>query len=1200
MSEFISDFSETRLFRAQERILHLIAEGTGLNTVLEQLVLLVDELSAEGIASILLLGDDGVHVDHSAAPGLPDAYNQALLGVAIGPAVGACGSAMYNARQVITTDISSDPLWDNFKDLALAQQLHACWSTPLLGSGGQVLGSFAIYFRTVREPDQDDLHLISRITHLLSVAVEHFRNREAISDFREQLEERDRRLSTLVSNLPGMVYRGRKDENWTMEWVSEGCRELIGYSPEELLHNNMVSFASLMEAEDIQPVVEQVAAACQKREIFDVTYRIRHADGDIRWVWERGRQVGSDDDSVPVLEGVISDITAMKTQERALARANRSLLMLSRCNEALIRAQTEPDLLEAICKVVVDVGGYPVAWVAMPDGNDSGRFVPQAWAREPGCNLQSNNDLIFEYSDGAPEVLKPLFFDQASLHLFDPQQLFPSGIPACNCNFSEGFLLPLSLGDEVQAVFALLIREGELISEPERKLLGELASDLAFGIASRRIQVREERLQSAVLGIASAFEARSGPDFFDRLAANMAEVLDAKVSCVAKLVPGDTPSARVISGVVDGQAMEPLTYPLAGTPCETYLKKPVCIVRDSVCSLYPDDVMLEELGGEAYVGVSLEDAAGNGVGFMFVLFDKAITEPEFILSTLGMFAVGAAAELERMERESRIEEQAALLEQTRDSIILCDRAGRIEYWNRGAEQLFGWPADEVTGQSLIELLKVDVSDFNNALESLEKDGYWEGILMHATRDDSRILLDSHWTLSSAGGLGGDKILQVGSDVTHRKQDEARIHRLAFYDGTTGLPNRVLAMERLHQVVSDTGVIGTSTVLLIINLNRFKEINESLGHSVGDEVLMEVARRLRSLNGEEVFVARLGADEFFCLMPGFTREQGAAVASRIAEALSQPMELKRHRLTLSASSGMAVFPEDADAADRLLRHADMAMDNAKAQNRSWLAYEHSMAVQLNENLSLARDFLLALENGGLELYFQPQIELSSGRICGAEALLRWYDPERGWISPAYFIPVLEERRMMSELGPWLFREVASQISRWNKLGLSLSGPISINLAAEQLDNDAIVDQVASAISESGIKTSDVALELTETGIMKDPERSALITRQLKDAGFQLAIDDFGTGYSSMTYLKQFPADVLKIDIQFIRNMMEDPSDLAIVQTIISMAHALGMKTLAEGVETEAQAASLRTMGCEWAQGYLFGRPCDAGEFASFWL
>ena len=448
---------------------------------------------------------------------------------------------------------------------------------------------------------------------------------------------------------------------------------------------------------------------------------------------------------------------------------------------------------------------------------------------------------------------------------------------------------------------------------------------------------------------------------------------------------------------------------------------------------------------------------------------------------------------------------------------------------------------------------------------------------------------------------GRPLKAVGTvqDITERKAAEARIEYLAFYDPLTGLPNRALFMDRLKHELAAAERRRQSFSLLFLDLDRFKEINDTMGHDAGDRVLLEVARRFRRALREDETLARLSGDEFV-IIASDSGEAATRIVDRISNALLTPIAVNGQHLVVSASIGIAVFPEDGHSPEELLKHTDIAMYRAKAGGGGYRFYRADMGADLARTVAIAHRLETALTAGHLQLYYQPQVHLPSGGITGAEALARWHDAELGTISPAEFIPIAEERGLIGAVGEWVLGEACRQVRRWREQQWPLPGRVAVNVAARQLEDEGFVERMLAIVAENGADPSLIEFELTESGVMRDPERAVEITRALTSAGFALSIDDFGTGYSSLTYLKRFPIYKLKIDISFVLHMLSDANDLAIVSAIIAMAKNLGLTTLAEGVEDRAQAERLRALGCDESQGYHFGHPEPAEAFARRWL
>ena len=448
------------------------------------------------------------------------------------------------------------------------------------------------------------------------------------------------------------------------------------------------------------------------------------------------------------------------------------------------------------------------------------------------------------------------------------------------------------------------------------------------------------------------------------------------------------------------------------------------------------------------------------------------------------------------------------------------------------------------------------------------------------------------------------LLIVTRDTTERRRAKARIEYLAYYDTLTGLPNRQLFVREVGRAIRVAKRTGHLMALLYLDLDRFKRINDNLGHSVGDALLQSVARRLElsvrpsdvvALPGEvakndEARIARLGGDEFVVLLTGLTDEaQTATVANRIQQALGEPFDCRGHRFVVTPSIGIALYPKDGTDIEDLLVKADMAMYQAKDQGRNGHAfYGESMAVRSLGRLELENDLRRAFEAGDFQIYYQPKLDLASGAIIGVEALLRWHHATRGWIAPDTFIPVAEETGLILALGDWVIRETCKQLKAWANEGLGHL-TIAVNVSVQQFAREDFVDSVLRALWEFGIKPQQLELEITESLLMRNVDDTTKNMKRFSAAGLRLSIDDFGTGYSSLGYLRQFPVDALKIDRSFVKDLHTSGDDAAICAAIIAMARELKLKVIAEGVENVEQLEFLRKHRCDQAQGYLISAP-----------
>lgn len=449
---------------------------------------------------------------------------------------------------------------------------------------------------------------------------------------------------------------------------------------------------------------------------------------------------------------------------------------------------------------------------------------------------------------------------------------------------------------------------------------------------------------------------------------------------------------------------------------------------------------------------------------------------------------------------------------------------------------------------------------------------------------------------------GKPVRVVGTvqDISLQVSQLSRIEQLALFDDLTHLPNRANFLGNLERHLIDAGRTREPFSLLFIDLDDFKEINDTQGHSVGDEVLIEIARRLKENLKPQEMVARLGGDEFVVLTPTKTKDSATSAALRFSTAISRPMWIGQSTMGIRASIGIATCPEDGVKSGLLLRNADIAMYAAKSSRSGIEIYRPEMSERLLRRAQLASRLQHALDEGALELYYQPQVTVADGTLVGAEALLRWHDPVLGQVSPDEFIPLAEHRGLIGAVGQWVAGQACRQLRLWESAGLTLPGQLAINISPRQLDDPQFAEQLLHQVRQAGVQPGKIDLELTESGIMLDPDSSLSILEKLKDAGFSLSLDDFGMGYSSLAHLRGFPLDKIKLDRSFVLGMLEQPHDYAIVVATIAMAQSLGLRMVAEGVENPLQVDALKRLGCSHAQGYFYGKPLPAQQFAEQWL
>lgn len=565
----------------------------------------------------------------------------------------------------------------------------------------------------------------------------------------------------------------------------------------------------------------------------------------------------------------------------------------------------------------------------------------------------------------------------------------------------------------------------------------------------------------------------------------------------------------------------------------------------------------------------------------------------------GITALRTSTARQQAEEALRLRERA--IESSRNGIVIVDLGLPdipIVYVNPAFERITGYTAAEVIGRNDRFLLGEDRDQL--ALEEIhaarreQRAGQAE--LRNYRKDGS--LFWNELTVAPVHDEEGrvTHLVRVISDITERKAYEAQLEHQATHDALTGLANRNLLMDRLRQTMLHAQRAKQLIAVLLLDLDRFKLVNDSLGHDSGDALLMSIASRLLECVRPTDTVARLGGDEFVVILTDLSQADDAIpLVRRILTTLAQPETIANRELYLSASIGISICPGDAESEEQLLKHADAAMHQAKAQGRNGFCfYAPDINAKAMRDMELEVRLRHALERDEFVLHYQPKANLLSGRVVGMEALIRWQAPDLGMVSPAEFIPVAEESGLILAIGEWVLRTACRQVKTWQDAGLVV-GRVAVNLSARQFHQHDLVDRVSRILQETQLESGLLELELTESMMVDDPDRAVLMLQQLKDIGLHLSLDDFGTGSSNLSYLRRFPIDTLKIDQSFVRDIMSNPDDRLIAMAVISLAHSLKRKVIAEGVETREQLHYLRQHGCDEMQGYYLSRPLPADQF-----
>ncbi|AWK99406.1 phosphodiesterase DibA [Stutzerimonas stutzeri] len=583
-----------------------------------------------------------------------------------------------------------------------------------------------------------------------------------------------------------------------------------------------------------------------------------------------------------------------------------------------------------------------------------------------------------------------------------------------------------------------------------------------------------------------------------------------------------------------------------------------------------------------------------GKGALFVTLTSAL------LFVLGRRHFRRFDEQQRAQhlQETSLKQAAAVFDSTQEGVLVTDPQQHIVHVNPAFSRITGYSTEEVLGQTpkLFASGKHDATFYRQMWQALQEDGVWSGEIWNRRKNGEvypqwqnlRCIYDNEGQLSH--------YVAVFSDLSALKRSREELDQLAHFDPLVNLPNRLLFTERAKQALERARANKRSGALLLIDLDHFKDINESLGHNLGDTLLQAVSARLSEQLESGMTLGRLGGDEFALLCEDYGAEKATALALRILDRLNEPFRLGERELFSSASIGIVLYPYPTDVqnVEQLMRNADSALFKAKSRGRSTYAfYSQELTSQARQRMELVTALRQALEQGQLRLHYQPICDLRQGSISGFEALVRWQHPEKGLISPAMFIPIAEETGLISAIDHWVLQQACHQARKWLGQGRPV-GFIAVNISSRLFGNDDLDLQIATVLASSGLAARHLELEITESAVMQDPDGALELLQRLRALGVQLAIDDFGTGYSSLQRLKRMNVHKLKIDQGFVRGLPADREDAAITRSVIGLAHNLGLKVVAEGIEIADQAAFLLEQNCDYGQGYGFARPRPADE------
>ena len=581
-------------------------------------------------------------------------------------------------------------------------------------------------------------------------------------------------------------------------------------------------------------------------------------------------------------------------------------------------------------------------------------------------------------------------------------------------------------------------------------------------------------------------------------------------------------------------------------------------------------------------GMRHQDPQGNVVRFSGTVMDKTA----------------------QRQGEERLRQAVTVVENTREGIVVADARSRILSVNPAFTELLGYTEEEMLGETprMFKSGRHDKAFYDAMWSSVMRTDHWRGEIWNRRKNGE--VFPERMSLSAVRDSAGavTHYVCMFTDISREKQREQQLEFLAHRDALTGLYNRTQVMVELQALLEGAAHTGEIMAVMVLNLNRFKDVNESYGHVVGDEVLKHIARQIKEVLRPGDVIGRMAGDELVVIARELeTGQQAEIIAGRLIRAAAQPWKSPDNfSIVMGVCAGISLYPKDAQSASSLLQGAHAAVQAAKVMDRgtdsACCFFDESMTYAARERMALEARLRLAIEKGHLELHYQPQVDCKTGRFVGAEALVRWNDPEEGMISPARFIPVAEKTGLIGPLGEWVIQEACRQGQAWREAGLPHIS-LAVNVSLHQFWLTDIIECLDEALRSSGYSADGLEVEITESALAHRPEEALQVLRRMKLLGLRLAIDDFGTGYSSLAHLKRFPIDVLKIDQGFIRDISTSSDDQAISNAVIAMGHSMDLQVLAEGVETEEQRAYLQVQGCDYCQGYLFSRPLPAKAFGA---
>jgi len=1003
-----------------------------------------------------------------------------------------------------------------------------------ISKSGRVIPTYLVV-RCVRKEDGE----VDYLTAMVQDLTERKLSEEKISK-----SERELNKAQQIAHVGSWYLNLATNE---VEW-SEELYKMYGFNP-ALPPPPYTEHQKLFTPESWELLSSSLAITREAGIPYELELRTVKGDGSNGWMWVRGEAIKNVEGKVAGLWGAAQDITERKRSEEKL-KSNEERMRIFFDNVPLgIFSSTREGKFVYVNPALPKMLGY-----------DSCEDIVEV------VNRTSVAQTLYVEPPRRQAIMQELDQDYNHWKTYENRYRRKDGqiIDAI-----------VSIGERLDVATGEPIFDGIVTDITERKKIEEIQSFLAKTTSSHM-----------------------GESFFEELARYLSQSLGMFYVCIDRL-EGDALKATTLAIWCDDKFEDNVTYSLKDTPCGDVVGNKVCCFPASVCQYFPRDQVLQDLCAESYIGVTLFGHSGKPIGLIAVIGREPLANRPLAESILKLVADRASGELERLFAEEKLQLSANVFSHSREGILITEIDGTIVDINEAFTRITGYSRDEVVGKNPRILSSGRQSkEFYAALWlDLNESGYWTGEVWNRRKNGE--VYAELITISAVKNTEGETQHYVAlfSDISVLKEHEQQLEQIAHYDTLTNLPNRVLLADRLHQSMTQAQRRNQRLAVVYLDLDGFKAINDSHGHHVGDQLLIAVATRMKQALREGDTLARIGGDEFVAVLLDLADvESSVPMLERLLAAAAQLVEINGIVLHISASLGVTFYPQmESVDADQLMRQADQAMYQAKLEGRNRYSVfdaEHDNSIRgLHENLDEISRALLARE---FVLHYQPKVNMVSGAVVGAEALIRWRHPEKGIVPPGVFLPVIEEHQLAVKIGEWVIDTALNQMELWQQAGLDI--PVSVNVGALQLQQTGFVKNLRAALAaHPDVKPSCLEIEVLETSALKEVTRVSQVMNECREIGVSFALDDFGTGYSSLSYLRRFPISKIKIDQSFVRDMTFDQNDQVMVQTIIDMAKNFNLNVIAEGVETENQLMLLKQLGCIEYQGYLFSKPVPVEQF-----